>query len=54
MEVFDLTGRQLLNDQINVTQGAQRIALEVNATPGIHLVQITQGEVQRTLKWLVK
>ncbi|MGB1056289.1 MAG: T9SS type A sorting domain-containing protein [Flavobacteriales bacterium] len=54
VEVFDLTGRQLLNDQINVTQGAQRIALEVNATPGIHLVQITQGEVQRTLKWLVK
>lgn len=54
VEVFDLTGRQLLNDQINVTQGTQRIALEVNATPGIHLVQITQGEVQRTLKWLVK
>ncbi|HCC63891.1 MAG TPA: hypothetical protein DEP62_01660, partial [Flavobacteriales bacterium] len=43
VEVFDLTGRQLLNDQINVTQGTQRIALEVNATPGIHLVQITQG-----------
>lgn len=54
VEVFDLTGRQLLNDQINVTQGLQRIALEVNAKPGIHLVQITQGEVQRTLKWLVK
>ena len=54
VEVFDMTGRQLLNDQINVTQGTQRIALEVNATPGIHLVQITQGEVQRTLKWLVK
>jgi hypothetical protein len=54
VEVFDLTGRQLLNDPINVTQGTQRIALEVNATPGIHLVQITQGEVQRTLKWLVK
>ena len=54
VEVFDLTGRQLLNDQINVTQGTQRIALEVNAKPGIHLVQITQGEVQRTLKWLVK
>ena len=54
VEVYDLTGRQLLNDQINVTQGTQRIALEVNAKPGIHLIQITQGEVQRTLKWLVK
>ena len=54
VKVFDLTGRQLLNDQINVVQGTQRIALEVNAKPGIHLVQITQGEVQRTLKWLVK
>ena len=54
VEVYDLTGRQLLNDQINVTQGTQRIALEVTAKPGIHLVQITQGEVQRTLKWLVK
>ena len=53
VEVFDLTGRQLLNDQINVTQGAQRIALEVDAKPGIHLIQITQGEVTRTLKWLV-
>jgi len=53
VEVFDLTGRQLLNDQINVTQGAQRMALEVDAKPGIHLIQITQGEVTRTLKWLV-
>ena len=53
VEVFDLTGRQLLNDQINVTQGAQRIALEVDTKPGIHLIQITQGEVTRTLKWLV-
>ena len=43
-----------MNNQINVTQGTQRIALEVNAKPGIHLVQITQGEVERTLKWLVK
>lgn len=54
VKVFDLTGHQLLNDQINVTQGTQHIALEVNAKPGIHLVQVTQGEVQRTLKWLVK
>ena len=54
VKVFDLTGRQLLNDQINVVQGTQRMALEVRAKPGIHLVQITQGEVQRTLKWLVK
>ena len=54
VEVFDLTGRLLMNNPINVTQGTQRIALEVNAKPGIHLVQITQGEVQRTLKWLVK
>lgn len=54
VKVFDLTGRQLLNDQINVVQGTQRMALQVNAKPGIHLVQITQGEVQRTLKWLVK
>ena len=54
MKVFDLTGRQLLNDQFNVVQGTQRMALQVNAKPGIHLVQITQGEVQRTLKWLVK
>ena len=53
VEVFDLTGRQLLNDQINVTQGAQRMALEVDAKPGIHLIQITQGEVTRTLRWLV-
>ena len=53
VEVFDLTGRQLLNDQINVTQGAQRMAVEVDAKPGIHLIQITQGEVTRTLKWLV-
>ncbi len=53
VEVFDLTGRQLLNDQINVTRGAQRMALEVDAKPGIHLIQITQGEVTRTLKWLV-
>ena len=54
VKVFDLTGRQLLNNQIHVVQGTQRMALEVNAKPGIHLVQITQGEVQRTLKWLVK
>ena len=54
VKVFDLTGRQLLNDQFNVVQGTQRMALQVNAKPGIHLVQITQGEVQRTLKWLVK
>ena len=54
VKVFDLTGRQLLNNRINVVQGTQRMALEVNAKPGIHLVQITQGEVQRTLKWLVK
>ena len=54
VEVFDLTGRQLMNNKINVTQGTQRIALEVNAKPGIHLVKITQGEVQRTLTWLVK
>ena len=54
VKVFDLTGRQLLNDQFNVVQGTQRMALEVRAKPGIHLVQITQGEVQRTLKWLVK
>ena len=54
LEVFDLTGRQLTNDQINLTQGTQLIALEVNAKPGIHLVQITQGEVKRTLTWLVK
>ena len=54
VKVFDLTGRQLLNDQINVVQGPQRLALEVNAKPGIHLVQVTQGKVQRTLKWLVK
>jgi len=54
VKVFDLTGRQLLNDQINVVQGTQRMALEVRAKPGIHLVQISQGEVQRTLKWLVK
>ena len=54
VQVFDLKGRQLLNDQINVVQGTQRLALEVNAKPGIHLVQVTQGKVQRTLKWLVK
>ena len=54
VKVFDLTGRPLLNDQINVVQGTQRLALEVTAKPGIHLVQVTQGEVQRTLKWLVK
>ena len=54
VKVFDLTGRLLLNNQINVVQGTQRMALEVNAKAGIHLVQITQGEVQRTLKWLVK
>ena len=54
VEVFDLRGRQLMNNQINVTQGTQRIALEVNAKPGIHLVKMTQGEVQRTLTWLVK
>ena len=54
VQVFDLTGRQLLNDQINVVQGTQRLALEVNAKPGIHLVQVTQGKVQRTLKWLVR
>ena len=54
VQVFDLTGRQLLNDQINVVHGTQRLALEVNAKPGIHLVQVTQGKVQRTLKWLVR
>ena len=54
VKVFDLTGHPLLNDQINVVQGTQRLALEVTAKPGIHLVQVTQGEVQRTLKWLVK
>ena len=54
VEVFDLTGRQLMNDRINVAQGTQRVALEVDTKPGIHLIQITQAGVKRTLKWLVK
>ena len=53
MEVLDLTGKVIFRHQHVGTSGAQFLQLTPEVGAGLHLVRLTQGGVQRTVKWLV-
>ena len=53
MNVLDLTGKVVFRHQHVATSGAQFLQLTPEVGSGLHLVRLTQGGVQRTVKWLV-
>jgi hypothetical protein len=53
VEVLDLTGKVVFRHQHACTFGAQNLQLTPEVGAGLHLVRLTQGGVQRTVKWLV-
>ena len=53
VEVLDLTGKVIFRHQHVGTLGAQFLQLTPEVGAGLHLVRLTQGGVQRTVKWLV-
>ena len=53
VEVLDLTGKVIFRHQHVGTLGAQFLQLNPEVGAGLHLVRLTQGGVQRTVKWLV-
>lgn len=53
VEVLDLTGKVVFRHQHAGTLGAQFLQLTPEVGAGLHLVRLTQGGVQRTVKWLV-
>ena len=53
VDVLDLTGKVIFRHQHVGTPGAQFLQLTPEVGAGLHLVRLTQGGVQRTVKWLV-
>ena len=53
VEVMDLTGKVVFRHQHACTSGTQLLQLTPEVGAGLHLVRLTQGGVQRTVKWLV-
>ena len=53
VEVLDLTGKVIFRHQHVGTLGTQFLQLTPEVGAGLHLVRLTQGGVQRTVKWLV-
>ena len=53
VDVLDLTGKVVFRHQHVGTSGAQFLQLTPEVGAGLHLVRLTQGGVQRTVKWLV-
>lgn len=53
VEVLDLTGKVVFRHQHACTSGAQNLQLTPEVGAGLHLVRLTQGGVERTVKWLV-
>ena len=53
IEVMDLTGQIVHREQQPVTSvGEQRLNMDIQTKPGLHLVRLTQGNQHRTVKWL--
>ena len=53
VDVLDLTGKVVFRHQHLGTPGTQFLQLTPEVGAGLHLVRLTQGGVQRTVKWLV-
>ena len=53
VELMDLTGKVVFRHEHVGTSGVQFLQLTPGVSAGLHLVRLTQGDVQRTVKWLV-